>query len=396
MPEQEDREKKKWYILDHRSISTLLVVLLAILFYVGLTNFGVISARVNMFLNVLSPFILGFCIAYMLNTPVCFFERKVYRKLRYRRVLSILTVYLIALAVVVVLLNMVLPQVVQGVMDLAGNIDAYTRSLNDLVRIVEEQFHLEGEGFEEIVNYVQDLTKGLMELLSRSLPKLLDFGMAIGSGVISGVTALIASIYMLAGKGRLVPQLKKMLYAVFPKRRADRFLDVLSHANQVFVGFINGKLIDSAIIGVLCFILSLILRVPYPMLVSVVVGVTNIIPFFGPIIGAIPCLMILVIVDPWASLRFLILVVALQQFDGNILGPKILGDSTGLSAIWVLVAIVVGGGLFGFPGMILGVPTFAVLYELVRQWVNKQLKAKQIDGNGNPLKSGSSGQAEKR
>lgn len=396
MPEQEDREKKKWYILDHRSISTLLVVLLAILFYVGLINFGVISARVNMFLNVLSPFILGFCIAYMLNTPVCFFERKVYRKLRYRRVLSILTVYLIALAVVVVLLNMVLPQVVQGVMDLAGNIDAYTRSLNDLVRIVEEQFHLEGEGFEEIVNYVQDLTKGLMELLSRSLPKLLDFGMAIGSGVISGVTALIASIYMLAGKGRLVPQLKKMLYAVFPKRRADRFLDVLSHANQVFVGFINGKLIDSAIIGVLCFILSLILRVPYPMLVSVVVGVTNIIPFFGPIIGAIPCLMILVIVDPWASLRFLILVVALQQFDGNILGPKILGDSTGLSAIWVLVAIVVGGGLFGFPGMILGVPTFAVLYELVRQWVNKQLKAKQIDGNGNPLKSGSSGQAEKR
>ena len=396
MPEQEDREKKKWYILDHRSISTLLVVLLAILFYVGLINFGVISARVNMFLNVLSPFILGFCIAYMLNTPVCFFERKVYRKLRYRRVLSILTVYLIALAVVVVLLNMVLPQVVQGVMDLAGNIDAYTRSLNDLVRIVEEQFHLEGEGFEEIVTYVQDLTKGLMELLSRSLPKLLDFGMAIGSGVISGVTALIASIYMLAGKGRLVPQLKKMLYAVFPKRRADRFLDVLSHANQVFVGFINGKLIDSAIIGVLCFILSLILRVPYPMLVSVVVGVTNIIPFFGPIIGAIPCLMILVIVDPWAALRFLILVVALQQFDGNILGPKILGDSTGLSAIWVLVAIVVGGGLFGFPGMILGVPTFAVLYELVRQWVNKQLKAKQIDGNGNPLKSGSSGQAEKR
>ena len=396
MPEQEDREKKKWYILDHRSISTLLVVLLAILFYVGLTNFGVISARVNMFLNVLSPFILGFCIAYMLNTPVCFFERKVYRKLRYRRVLSILTVYLIALAVVVVLLNMVLPQVVQGVMDLAGNIDAYTRSLNDLVRIVEEQFHLEGEGFEEIVTYVQDLTKGLMELLSRSLPKLLDFGMAIGSGVISGVTALIASIYMLAGKGRLVPQLKKMLYAVFPKRRADRFLDVLSHANQVFVGFINGKLIDSAIIGVLCFILSLIVRVPYPMLVSVVVGVTNIIPFFGPIIGAIPCLMILVLVDPWAALRFLILVVALQQFDGNILGPKILGDSTGLSAIWVLVAIVVGGGLFGFPGMILGVPTFAVLYELVRQWVNKQLKAKQIDGNGNPLKSVSSGRAEKQ
>ena len=132
--------------------------------------------------------------------------------------------------------------------------------------------------------------------------------------------------------------------------------------NWVFVGFINGKLIDSAIIGVLCFILCLIFRIPYPMLVSVVVGVTNIIPFFGPIIGAIPCLMILVIVDPWAALRFFALVIGLQQFDGNILGPKILGDSTGLSAIWVLVSIVVCGGLFGFPGMVLGVPTFAVLY----------------------------------
>ena len=122
------------------------------------------------------------------------------------------------------------------------------------------------------------------------------------------------------------------------------------------------------------------------MLVSVTVGVTNIIPFFGPIIGAIPCLFILVIVDPWAALRFFALVIALQQFDGNILGPKILGDSTGLSAIWVLVSIVTCGGLFGFPGMILGVPTFAVLYALVREWVNNRLRAKKIDGDGKPLK----------
>lgn len=383
MPDRGD--KKKWYILDGRALSTLLVVLLAILFYVGLANFGAISSRVKMFLGVISPFIAGFCIAYLLNTPVCFFARKVYRKARFKWVLSIVTVYLIALAVIVILLNMVFPQVVQGVMDLARNIDAYTRQLNQLVSSIEEYFHLEGEGFEALVSYLQDLTKGLMELLTQSLPRLLEAGMAIGSGVVTGVTALIASIYMLAGKARLVPQLKKMLYAVFPKRRADRFLEVLSHANQVFVGFINGKIIDSAIIGVLCFVLCMIFRIPYPMLMSVVVGVTNVIPFFGPIIGAVPCLMILVLVDPLAALRFLILVVGLQQFDGNILGPKILGDSTGLSAIWVLVSIIVGGGLFGFPGMILGVPTFAVLYDLVRQWVNKRLAAKGIDGNGDPV-----------
>ena len=159
------------------------------------------------------------------------------------------------------------------------------------------------------------------------------------------------------------------------------------------MGFINGKIIDSAIIGVLCFILCVIFRIPYSMLMSVVIGVTNVIPFFGPIIGAVPCLMILVLVDPLAALRFLVMVVALQQFDGNILGPKILGDSTGLSAIWVLVSIIVGGGLFGFPGMILGVPTFAVLYDLMRQWVNKRLAAKGLNGNGDPV-TPASGQGE--
>ncbi|MCI9425168.1 MAG: AI-2E family transporter [Flavonifractor sp.] len=391
MPDRD--EKKKWYILDGHALSTLLVVLLAILFYVGLTNFGVISGRVKMFLGVISPFIAGFCIAYLLNTPVCFFARKVYKDVRFKWVLSIVTVYLIALAVIVILLNMVLPQVAQGVVDLAGNIDTYTRQLNQFVWRIEEYFHLEGEGFEELIGYLQDFTKGLMELLTQSLPRLLEAGVAIGSGVVTGVTALIASIYMLAGKARLVPQLKKMLYALFPKRRADKFLEVLSHANQVFVGFINGKIIDSAIIGVLCFILCVIVRIPYSMLMSVVIGVTNVIPFFGPIIGAVPCLMILVLVDPLAALRFLVMVVALQQFDGNILGPKILGDSTGLSAIWVLVSIIVGGGLFGFPGMILGVPTFAVLYDLMRQWVNKRLAAKGLNGNGDPV-TPASGQGE--
>jgi len=162
---------------------------------------------------------------------------------------------------------------------------------------------------------------------------------------------------------------------------------VCGQANRIFVGFINGKIIDSAIIGVLCFILNLILQIPYNILIAVIIGVTNVIPFFGPIIGAVPCIMILIIVDPWAALRFAVLVLALQQFDGNILGPKILGDSTGLSAIWVLVSIVVCGGLFGFPG----VPTFAVLYALVREWVNHRLREKGIDGDGNPLLPSSEG-----
>ena len=382
MEDKDKQGEKKWYILDRGSLSLLIVLLAAILFYVGLTNFDVIAVRVRTFMGVLTPFIAGFAIAYLLNTPMCFFERKLYQKQKHRRGLAILTVYLIALAIVVVLLNLIIPQVAQSVVDLATNMQTYLTSLNSLVQTLSE---LEAEALNEAIGSYQDLMTNIAAYLSKALPDLLNFGYAIGSGVISGITALISSVYMLAGKGRLVPQIKKMLYAILPRRRADWLLGVCGHANRVFVGFINGKLIDSAIIGVLCFILCLIFRIPYPMLVSVVVGVTNIIPFFGPIIGAIPCLMILVIVDPWAALRFFALVIGLQQFDGNILGPKILGDSTGLSAIWVLVSIVVCGGLFGFPGMVLGVPTFAVLYALVRDWVNKRLALKRLDGNGRPL-----------
>lgn len=381
-PKEPEQGKRKWLVLDARSISNLLVVLIGILFYLALNNFGVIQVKLAAFLNVLAPFITGFAIAYLLNTPMSFFERKVYHKLKRRRALSVLTVYLLALVVLVILLNLIIPQVVQSIVALMGNMNTYMNNLNGLAESLIDQFHLEGEGLNDLMVTYQDLLKKATEMASKALPEIFNFGMALGSGVVSAITALISSIYMLAGKGRLVPQVRKIIYAFVPTGKADRFLDICRHANGVFVGFINGKLIDSAIIGVLCFVLNLIFQIPFAMLVAVVIGVTNIIPFFGPIIGAVPCIMILLIVDPWAALRFGILVIAIQQFDGNILGPKILGDSTGLSAIWVLVAIVVGGGLFGFPGMLLGVPTFAVIYSLVGELVNAKLKAKGINGDG--------------
>lgn len=386
VPDKEDQgKKKKWYILDGNHIQLLIVLLVAILFYVGLNHFDVVTVRIDKFTGVLSPFIVGFAIAYLLNTPMCFFERKLFANSKYKRGLSILLVYVLAFAVVAILLGLIIPQVVQSVKGLAGNMQYYLDGLNQLVQNLTEQFDLDSEGINTALGDFQSMMSNVSAKVAQALPQIVDVGFAIGNGVITGITAIISSVYMLAGKGRLVPQLKRLLYAILPKRRSDRLLQICSHANEVFVGFINGKIIDSAIIGVLCFILCAIFRIPYPMLVSVTVGVTNVIPFFGPIIGAIPCLFILVIVDPWAALRFFVLVIGLQQFDGNILGPKILGDSTGLSAIWVLVSIVTGGGLFGFPGMILGVPTFAVLYALVREWVNNRLKAKKIDGNGHPF-----------
>ena len=341
-------QKKPWP-LDTRTVSNLIVVLVGILFYFLLYRFGEVREKISMVAGVLSPFIVGFVIAYLLNTPTTFFEEKVFHRQKHGRTLAIVTVYLLAAAFLAILLNLILPQVWNSAVELVNNMSGYMRGLDALVQEIINRFNLEGEGINEML------------------------------------TAFIASSYMLSGKNRLVPQLKKLIYAIIPKKKAAWFLGVCGQANRIFVGFINGKIIDSAIIGVLCFILNLILRIPYNILIAVIIGVTNVIPFFGPIIGAVPCIMILIIVDPWAALRFAVLVLALQQFDGNILGPKILGDSTGLSAIWVLVSIVVCGGLFGFPGMLLGVPTFAVLYALVREWVNHRLQAKGIDGDGNPL-----------
>lgn len=379
-----EEKRRKWYELDCRSLSNLLVVCSGILLYLGLTHLPQVKAVVDQVLNVLSPFIAGFVIAYLLNTPTNFFEREVYRNCAQKRTLAIITVYLLAVLVLIVLLQLILPQVGTSIMSLAGNLSFYLNNLNRMVQELIRRFNIEWDGLTGILDDYQTIIRKVTDFLASSMPDLLNFGIAVGNGLVSALTAIISSIYMLAGKDRLTRQLKKLIYALFPTKGVNHILSVSGRANTVFVGFINGKLLDSAIIGVLCFVLTTILRIPYAVLISVIVGVTNIVPFFGPIIGAVPSMMLLIIVDPWAALRFLVLIVALQQFDGNILGPKILGDSTGLSAIWVLVAIVVGGGLFGFAGMLLGVPTFAVLYALTREWTNRRLAQKGIDSNGQP------------
>lgn len=382
---------RKWPVFDERTISNLFVVLVGILFYVAMVNFGALKEKVSGVLSVFTPFIAGFVIAYLLTPPVKLFESRVYQKVKARKGLSVLTVYLLALALVALLLNIVIPQVGESFMTLVGNMSIYTGNWNsfvtnalenETVQSILEVLHIEEDSISQLFVSYQDLLKQITDFITTKLPELLSLGVAVGSGVVSGVvtgiTALISSIYMLLGRKQLVPQVRKLIYAVLPTKKADDLLDICRRANGIFGGFINGKIIDSAIIGVLCFVLNLIFQIPYNILIAVIIGVTNVIPFFGPIIGAVPCILILLMVDPWAALRFGIMVVALQQFDGNILGPKILGGSTGLSAIWVLVAIVVGGGLFGFAGMLLGVPTFAVIYTLTRAWVNDRLKKKGL------------------
>lgn len=370
----------KWQ-LGPNFLSNVLVVIIGISFYLAMSHLDLVRGALNGVLGVLSPFVGGFVVAYLLDGPVRFFEQR----FAWKRWIAILVSYLLAVVLVSLLLSFVAPQVVQSVMVLADNLNGYLLSLNKLVISVSNQFHLDEELIEGMMLSYTDLMKQATELLRNFLPQIVNYSMALGSGLVSALTALIASIYMLLGKQRLLGQMRKVIFAFLPLPKARRMLAVCSHANRVFNGFIYGKIIDSAIIGVLCFILMSIFKMPFSVLISVVVGVTNVIPFFGPFIGAIPSVMILLMVDPIVALEFGVLILVLQQFDGNILGPKILGDSTGLSAIWVLVSIIVGGGLFGFAGMVVGVPTFAVLYSLTSEFLKNRLREKGIDETGAPL-----------
>ncbi|WP_418666683.1 AI-2E family transporter [Allofournierella sp.] len=373
-------QNNKWRP-NQNFFSNLAVVLLGILFYLGLSHLDLVRGTLGGFARIVSPFIGGFVMAYLLDGPVRFFEKK----LRIRRSLAIVLTYVLAIVLVAVLLSFVIPQLVQSVMALVDNAGGYLNGLNAFVQDLSKQFKLDEELLDTMMLSYKDLVQQAANLLKSVLPQLLNYSVAVGSGVISALTALIASIYMLVGKDKLLAQLRKVVYAFLPLPRAQRVLGVCSHANHIFTGFINGKIIDSAIIGVICFVCTSLFGIQFALLISVVVGVTNIIPFFGPFIGAVPCIMILLMVNPIQALEFGIFVIVLQQFDGNILGPKILGDSTGLSAIWVLVAIIVGGGLFGFVGMVVGVPTFAVLYSLTSDFLAARLKAKNINAAGEQL-----------
>ena len=375
-------KNNKWQVTQNVA-SHLIVVFSGILFYLALSNFGQVKAVAGQIFSLLSPFFIGIAIAYLLDGPARYFQKKLFRD---KRGPAVALSFVCALVLVGVLLGLVIPQVVQSLTTLAAGVPGYLVQLRLWIQDVSVEFGLDSSELDRVLSSYSELVSQASSLITTLvLPKLLGYGVAIGNGLVTAITAIISALYMLLEKDKLIHQMHKIVYAALPPHRGRKILDICRHANEVFSGFINGKLLDSLIIGIICFIGMTLFRMPLTMLISTVIGVTNVIPFFGPFIGAIPSIMILLIFDPIKALEFAIFVLVLQQFDGNILGPKILGDSTGLSALWVLVAIIVGGGLFGFVGMVLGVPTFAVLYSLISDGLAMALKHRGVDEYGHPL-----------
>ena len=242
--------------------------------------------------------------------------------------------------------------------------------------------------FAEILSYIED---GVLNWVQSDLMGRIGTYMeTISTGVIitlktalNVVVGVIACVYLLNSKEKFRAQLKKAILATTSKSVSDEIFDFGNFANRTFGGFINGKIIDSAIIGVICYASMTLLHLPYPALVSTIVGVTNVIPFFGPFIGAIPSAIIIFLVSPLQSLYFLLLILVIQQLDGNVIGPTILGETTGLASFWVMFAIIVAGGMFGFIGMVLGVPVFAIIYYYAGRYIRRKLERKEMPQDTN-------------
>lgn len=358
---------------------------LAILFHFLLSHLDVIGGAFGTLAGILMPFIIGGVIAYIL-TPICnYLERKLSRGLSKKKNgakiaggLSILLTLLLAILVIVVLLLLVIPALVESIQSILLQIP-------DSMEAFQRWALGQAGNNETLQNYINDLTEAvsinLPEWLSSAiLPYLQTMIGSVSAGVAGFVSiiynlliGIVVSIYVLGNRKTFARQGTKLIYSIFRKKWADAVLEEFRFANRMFSGFISGRLLDSLIIGMICFVGMLIFKIPNAVLISVIVGITNILPFFGPWIGAIPSFLLILMADPIKSIDFLVFVLILQQFDGNILGPRILGDKTGLSSFWVLFAILLFGGLFGFIGMIIGVPVFAVIYDIVCKLVNHGL-----------------------
>ncbi|MCI9043907.1 MAG: AI-2E family transporter [Peptococcaceae bacterium] len=378
-----------------KSIYVFLTGLALLMVYFFMQNLDVMKERWQGLVSLLTPFIWGICIAYILM-PLFNWLQANLRRLQFMRrhnriclAISLLITLLLFFSLVGVFFSLVIPEVVNSIVSLFNTLTKSSsydwlleylqtglQQLKDLgvLNYIEDMSAINGSDGSSLLHYLENPQEYFNKLLSYTTGFLLKAGISAKNIML----AFIVSVYMMIGKETFLAQSRKIIYACTTQDRADHFIDFCRRTNRIFSGFLSGKILDSLIIGIICFIGMKILHLEYAVLISMIIGVTNVIPFFGPFIGAIPSILLLLIVSPQKALIFAIFVLVLQQFDGNILGPKILGDATGLTAFWVIFAVIVMGGMLGIVGMFIGVPIFATIYMIVKNTVETKLKRKKL------------------
>ena len=367
-----------------------------ILLFEAVINIGILSESFSRLMSIISPFIYGLVMAYLLCPVYNLVVRKLYKvgknrfkskknAFRFSRIVATVVSLIVLIGAVGGLFALVLPETIASVVNL---VQVVPGRLTDLAIWAEDS--LVSTKHPEIADYLDSVIINARKTLinwteNNFMPKIGEYMSQISQGIFitvktmfNVVIGIIVCVYFLNSKEIFKGQTRKCIMALVSRERANEIFEFGNFCNRTFGGFINGKLIDSVIIGIICFVAMTIIDLPYPVLVSSIIGVTNFIPFFGPFIGAVPSTIIICVESPIKALYFIILVIVLQTFDGNILGPKILGGTTGLASFWVMFAIILCGGIFGFVGMILGVPVFAVLYYYSSKFISKKLKRRNL------------------
>lgn len=370
------------------SIHAFLVIASAIILWALVNNLSYLKGLLGSVVKVIKPFIYAFVIAYIFNYPYkrllrLFDKIKTKKPIKrgFKVTVSIIITYSVLLSALGLFVYMVVPVIVNAIMGLLESAPAYIEKFRTGTEkwIISYllKFDIPSSAITEIFDSVIDeISSGLT--LQSGIKTVASFMVSMSVEIKNFALGLIISIYLLVDKNRFIVTGKKLVYASLGQKKGDRTLEVLRFTDNTIGGYIIAKVVDSLIIGFICYIAMSILKLEYAVLISVIVGITNVIPFFGPFIGAIPSILLLLSVNPWQALIFTILILVIQQFDGNVLGPRLLGDSTGIRAVYVVFAVIVGGGLFGVVGMFIGVPLFAVLYSLSAEYINEKLNKKDI------------------
>lgn len=376
------------------------VILYAVIFFlvVAVSNLEAINSFLSRLLGVLAPVLLGLAIAYLINPLFRLLERRVFHRLHsawLRRTLSLLLTYAVAFALICGLVLLIVPQLVDSIRVFAANfnsqLDSLIQSLNGLIEGLNELLPAGSDGTSAIppldrdtlLAKVNELWESLLRLLRESVTSgnishIISFLSQTASVVTDVILAVFISLYLLATKELRYAQVKKLRTAWIPERIDAILSKALAIADRSFGGFLRGKILDSTIIGILVYLFCLIVRIPNPLLIAVIIGITDIIPVIGPFIGVIPSAVIILLTDPIKVIFFLLAILVIQQIDGNIIAPKILGENTGVSSLCVMIAIILMGALWGLVGMLVGVPLFATVLELLKIWIRNRLAQKGL------------------
>ena len=369
------------------AVYSFIVIACSIVFYLISSQVKVFSSKISDFIAILYQFIIGFAIAYLLNFILKFIENRIIsEKMKGKspakvRAISMIITYFVAGTLCYLFVHFVWPELLESIIGLFNDIPNYVNNATVMINKLIEEFNLTPASMEILESKWKEITDFIMNFMTDIIPVIGNTIMIVLSSLWNIVLGVIVSIYLLKDKEKFFAISKKITYAIFNREHSYKILELTHRANKIFGKFLGGKILDSFIIAIITFVVLTIFKMPYTLLVTVIVGVTNVIPFFGPFFGAIPSVILVRFVSPIKAFWLLIIILIIQQLDGNVIGPKILGDSIGVSAFWILFALLIAGKFLGLVGMLLGVPLFAFIYSIIKDVTEERLDKKGLPVN---------------